>query len=944
MKKPVLVIIAVTAAVAAAGGLWAAGAAGADPPRAAAKAAGGIEQIPAGAATAAKQSPAAKDAKLNPSLEALAAAAGRGDAAAAAFAGEHGMDLAGGRVRVIIDAAGDTGAASAAAAAAGGTVEAVHGNMVQARVPTGSLAKLAGSPAVSRLRPPAKAIPAVVSEGVADTGADAWQAVPQAGAGIRVAVLDGGFQGYQSLVATGELPANVTAVSFRADGDITGGGQAHGTACAEIVHDMAPESRLYLLNFETEVELGNAIDYLVSEGVDVVSASWTWPADFPGDGTGDINDMVSSAAAAGVLWVNAAGNAAQNHWSGSFSDADSDGWNEFSGSDEGNGFYVAGGNDIYVFLAWNDWPLSDQDYDLYLFRNSDPVNPVAWSTGPQNGSQKPSESLYYHVPPGGDDTYYVAIKNEGAAGDASFELFAYYQPLEYQTAAGSIAGQPADNADVLTVGAVNVGTGNLAYYSSQGPTLDGRTKPDIAAPTGVSTVTYGNMGFAGTSASTPHVAGAAALVEGAHPDYSWSTARAFLENGAVDLGDPGKDNLYGSGKLAMGTAPPAGSSLLFGWYDEVTPGMRDWVLLANVSAAADIGQLRLGGSLEDAWRLPVLAGETPELPGTIGGPVEVRASGSTPLLASQRVVYNGAFTELPAVPRDRLDSAYYFTWYDQATAGMQDWILVANEDTQAATVEIYIGDLSTPRGTYALAPGEVIAPTFPGVQAGPVYVRSTGGQLLLVSQRVLYQGFFSEVTGMPAGSLVSEYRFNWYDSQSPGYRTWILAANPGTSAADVEITIAGGPARHLQVDPGSVGVVLYQGEMGGPVTVKSSGGNLVVSERTLAGDSFEELQGADPAALASSAWFSWYDFSTPGMVTWLLVSNQGTAGTDVSVYSGGQQVGGSFTLAPGEVAARTYAGVIGGPLKVVSTGQPLLASERTVYGISFNEIDGTVIP
>ena len=41
------------------------------------------------------------------------------------------------------------------------------------------------------------------------------------------------------------------------------GPTSHGTACAEIVHDMAPEATLYLVNFGNSVELANAVDYLM---------------------------------------------------------------------------------------------------------------------------------------------------------------------------------------------------------------------------------------------------------------------------------------------------------------------------------------------------------------------------------------------------------------------------------------------------------------------------------------------------------------------------------------------------------------------------------------------------------------------------------------------------------------------------------------------------------
>jgi len=100
-------------------------------------------------------------------------------------------------------------------------------------------------------------------------------------------------------------------------------------------------------------------------------------------------------------------------------------------------------------------------------------------------------------------------------------------------------------------------------YSSRGPTIDGRPKPDLVAPADVSSATYGSFktcggsGFAGTSAAAPHVAGAAALAKQLNPTFGPAELQAFLESRALDLGVPGRDELFGLGKLMLGVAPAA---------------------------------------------------------------------------------------------------------------------------------------------------------------------------------------------------------------------------------------------------------------------------------------------------------------------------------------------------------------------------------------------------
>jgi len=107
---------------------------------------------------------------------------------------------------------------------------------------------------------------------------------------------------------------------------------------------------------------------------------------------------------------------------------------------------------------------------------------------------------------------------------------------------------PADADSIISVGAVS-SAGALAYFSSVGPTSDGRTKPDVVAQ-GMSTwgatiqptvYTYSQ----GTSLSTPLAAGAAALVLSAHPELTPVQVRDALRNTATNAAAP--DNNIGWG-------------------------------------------------------------------------------------------------------------------------------------------------------------------------------------------------------------------------------------------------------------------------------------------------------------------------------------------------------------------------------------------------------------
>jgi serine protease AprX len=95
---------------------------------------------------------------------------------------------------------------------------------------------------------------------------------------------------------------------------------------------------------------------------------------------------------------------------------------------------------------------------------------------------------------------------------------------------------PGDAAEVITVGAVQV-DGMIANFSSDGPTADGRLKPEVLSQgSRVGTVsTTDRRGFSyssGTSLATPVLAGAGACLLQVHPEWTVNNFRkALFESG-----------------------------------------------------------------------------------------------------------------------------------------------------------------------------------------------------------------------------------------------------------------------------------------------------------------------------------------------------------------------------------------------------------------------------
>jgi serine protease AprX len=114
---------------------------------------------------------------------------------------------------------------------------------------------------------------------------------------------------------------------------------------------------------------------------------------------------------------------------------------------------------------------------------------------------------------------------------------------------------PGAAESALTVGAMaDTGAGGFSqgWFSSRGPTADGRIKPDVSAP-GVAVQIPAADGTmvegSGTSAATPFVSGTALLMLETDPTLTPAKIKEAIERTAVDWGVPGRDNEYGYGRL-----------------------------------------------------------------------------------------------------------------------------------------------------------------------------------------------------------------------------------------------------------------------------------------------------------------------------------------------------------------------------------------------------------
>lgn len=432
-----------------------------------------------------------------------------------------------------------------------GVVRYQRGRSTEIRIETRHLAQLLKRlPEDVYLRLPYPHQAVAVSEGVELTGAGDMHALQQGGAGVKIGVIDLGFSNYQSAQAVGDLPDSLSITDYSGNGT---GGTSHGTSVAEIVHDMAPEAELYLAKVSTTVQLEAAMDDMLAAGVDIINHSVAWFGAAFYDGTGDICSITDSAYSSGMLWVNAMGNSRTAHYLQTFSDTDGDLRHDFStGSMQNyNTISLTANKSVSLILNWDAYPTTrDVDYNLYLYDHipgSGSV-PVASSENPQRRPYNIAPLEIINYLPTTTGTHYIVVTKAGSSSaDIPFTLFSNGPSLSVRTISSSMP-QPADCHSVLSVGAVNL-TDAAEYFSSEGPTTDGRNKPEISAPNRVQTSL--SSSFAGTSASSPHVAGAAALLRAQNTSLSAVQLRDTLIATANDVAASGYDLRTGFGRISL---------------------------------------------------------------------------------------------------------------------------------------------------------------------------------------------------------------------------------------------------------------------------------------------------------------------------------------------------------------------------------------------------------
>ena len=416
-----------------------------------------------------------------------------------------------------------------------------------------------------------------------EVGITNWHDQGYFGQGVRVGILD---TRYDDLSATIEaLPISESQVTFKPSlGDLeTLLPQAerteahHGTNVLEVMAYIAPQAEYVLARSVDAASFSQAVDDLIAENVQIiVHASNVITSD-----PTPYHDAVRRADAAGILWINSAGNMGTGYYPARYSGDDIVTVHQFSdpnraGTQASLMVPVNPNGNAQVTLVWDEaGDAVPNDFELVVYGSCNRRDQTSFEPKRSDANQASGAPTYESVPLSNgvlqqindytmipsvgarqdcpdvamtdgiaDNEIYITVLDAvgNAQIDSRFDLYidgalpAEFDP-DIKVSLDPVVLVPGDIAESFTIGAYNWQEDNIAWYSGRLNSLqyyelnnfdvdysnDELMKPNI--------VTYGELllpsrqQFFGTSASTPIVGGAIALFRSANQSMPISEIR-----------------------------------------------------------------------------------------------------------------------------------------------------------------------------------------------------------------------------------------------------------------------------------------------------------------------------------------------------------------------------------------------------------------------------------
>lgn len=149
--------------------------------------------------------------------------------------------------------------------------------------------------------------------------------------------------------------------------------------------------------------------------------------------------------------------------------------------------------------------------------------------------------------------------------------------------------------------------------------------------------------------------GGPVIVYGCFDPGNWETTEAPIVTSQRLIWGPSFSEIAGTPEADI-----SDSNSNWTWYDQQSPGSKNWVLVSNPNEVEIYAEVRIKGAIRWTGTILPYQNKTPTFSGVMGGPVEVEAWVSNidpqtqlqkkvapaPVFASQRVLWNGYFNEI----------------------------------------------------------------------------------------------------------------------------------------------------------------------------------------------------------------------------------------------------------------------------------------------------------